>query len=191
MIRYIPNQPLLNPIDRMDEFKKFFNDKIDKQKLLGSTVNMFTVAVQDAENTVILTNAEKLASIFKEKEMHLYCPKYKKFDRENKSSILLSLDEIPVSNKREMDAIYFRQNFEQIIKPKTTVFAMYNQFNKNLNRTLKVSYTIGFSKRDISKNDFFNINIINIHKVFNESLNIALKIENSNRKFLLNTLEII
>ncbi|MGY3805534.1 hypothetical protein ACWNT8_15825 (plasmid) [Pigmentibacter ruber] len=191
MIKYIPKTPILNPADQMVEFKKFFNEKIDNQKMLGSNVNMFTVAVNDGTKNIILTNAESLVSIFTEREMHLYCPKYRKFDRENKSSLLLSLDEIPVSNKLEYDAICSRQNFDQIIKPRTTIFAMYNQFSKKLNKNLQISYTIGISKQDTDKNEFFYKNIINIHKIFNESLNIALNIEHLNRKNYLNTLQII
>ncbi|MBX9838573.1 MAG: hypothetical protein K2X69_09710 [Silvanigrellaceae bacterium] len=190
-MRTEPRKAILNPKDKMREFTKFFNSKIDKDKKLGLNVNMFTVAINDGENNIILTNAEQLVSIFTEKEMHLYCPKYKKFDQDNKSSLLLSLEEITVSNKREVEAVYSRQNFDQIIKPRTTIFAMYNQYSKILKRNIQASFTIGVSKENLDKNEFFYKNIINIHEIFNDSLNIALNIQKNNRKNVLNTLDII
>ena len=186
-----PRKAILNPIEKMNEFTKIFNSKIDKEKILGLNVNMFTVAVNDGENNVILTNAEQLASIFTDREMYLYCPKYKKFDQDNKSSLLLSLEEIAVSNKKEVEAIYSRQNFDQIIKPRSTIFAMYNQYSKILKKNIQASFTIGISTEDIDKNEFFYKNIINIHEIFNTTLNIALNIQKSNRKNMLNTLDII
>ncbi|WP_186650229.1 hypothetical protein [Fluviispira vulneris] len=186
-----PRKAILNPIDKMIEFTHLFNSTIDKEKKLGLNVNMFTVAVNDGENNIILTNAEQLASIFTNREMHLYCPKYKKFDHDNKSSLLLSLEEITVSNKKEAEAIHARQNFDQTIRPRTTFFAMYNQYSKILKRNIQASFTIGLSKSDIDKNEFFYKNIMNIHEVFNSSLNIALNIDKLKRKNVLNTLDII